>query len=116
MAPTMPNAHRGIRNRGLSNAPYQSPRNWPVVSAYSLQPTVHVPLHRQPFRVGRYALVAVLEPLADGLAHLALGYGLAGYVAGLAVGVPPRPCYAPVFGLVDGTLSVRPFLAHLAPS
>src|SRR4028118_1404345 len=30
MAPTMPNAHRGIRNQGLSNAPYQLPRDSPI--------------------------------------------------------------------------------------
>src|SRR4028119_1391086 len=30
MAPTMPNAHRGIRNQGLSNAPYQLPRDSPT--------------------------------------------------------------------------------------
>src|SRR5918997_5465067 len=26
----MPNAHKGIRNQGLSNAPYQSPRDSPT--------------------------------------------------------------------------------------
>src|ERR671920_291482 len=30
MAPTMPNAHRGIRNQGLSSAPYQLPRGSPI--------------------------------------------------------------------------------------
>src|SRR5918998_3287538 len=30
MAPTMPNAHSGIRNQGLSNAPYQLPRDSPI--------------------------------------------------------------------------------------
>jgi hypothetical protein len=35
-------------------------------------------------------------------------------IAYLAGGVLPRPDNAPVFGLVDGTLSVRPFLGHLS--